>query len=88
MSNQASTTSVLITFAFLFLVASQGAAEPRIGVLTLHAVGSQRQGSDFDAKLREILQDKAGEKTRIVMGNLAMVASRRGPRLWRGSLSG
>ena len=67
MSNQVKTTLSVIAFTFFFGVASQGSAEPEIGVLTLHGVGSQRRGSDFDAKLREILQDKAGERTRIVV---------------------
>ena len=66
-SVQVKTTSLVIAFAFLFGVASEGSAEPEIGVLTLHGVGSQRRGSDFDAKLRETLQEKAGEKTKIVV---------------------
>ncbi|MBN2477448.1 MAG: hypothetical protein JXB62_22775 [Pirellulales bacterium] len=64
-SNRVTTTSLVIPFAFFVGVALS--AEPEIGVLTLHGVGSQRRGSDFDAELREILQDKAGEKTRIVV---------------------
>jgi hypothetical protein len=48
-------------------VASLGYAEPKIGVLTLHGVGSQREGSDFDASLRRSLQVKSGQKVTIVM---------------------
>lgn len=44
-----------------------GAAEPAIGVLTLHGVGSHGDDSDFDAKLRKMLQEKAGEKARVVV---------------------
>lgn len=58
-------TLLVIMFAILFSVASEGADEPQIGVLTLHGVGSQRQGSNFDAKLRAALQEQAGDKVKI-----------------------
>ncbi len=57
--------TVLITLQLA--VASLGYAESKIGVLTLHGVGSQREGVDFDASLRRSLQEKAGQKVTIVM---------------------
>lgn len=59
--------SLVIALALSLSIASLMAAEPAIGVLTLHGVGSHREGSDFDAKLREKLQEKAGERTRVVV---------------------
>jgi len=46
---------------------SQEPDQQAIGVLTLHGVGSHRKRSDFDAKLRRTLQEKAGEQTTIVV---------------------
>ena len=61
------TLSLAISVAFTLSTVSQASSESSIGVLTLHGVGSQRQGSDFDAKLRKTLHEKAGEDIRIVV---------------------
>lgn len=84
-SVRVNTTSLVFTFAILFGNVSEGADEPRIGVLTLHGVGSQRQGSDFDARLRASLQEKAGDKTKIVVKSVyyAPEARNRQAELWK-----
>jgi hypothetical protein len=66
-SIQLRTFTLAICFTVLFGIASSRAAEPAIGVLTLHGVGSHGEDSDFDAKLRKMLQEKAGEKTKVVV---------------------
>ncbi|MEO2012877.1 MAG: hypothetical protein ABGZ53_00750 [Fuerstiella sp.] len=60
-------TSLVVVFALPFFAESQGAEEHRIGVLTLHGVGSQRQGRDFDKELRAALQQQAGRQTAIIV---------------------
>ena len=60
-------TLITILFALPFCGRSEGAEEQQIGVLTLHGVGSQRQGRYFDAELRAALQQEAGQRTAIVV---------------------
>jgi hypothetical protein len=60
-------TALLIAFAFSISSASRTSAEPKIGVLTLHGVGSHRPGSPFDAELRQALRREAGGKATVVI---------------------
>ncbi len=64
---QVNTTSLVMAFACLLGVASPASAETAIGVITLHGVGSHRRGSEFDAKLKKFLKEKAGGNTRVVV---------------------
>ena len=58
---------LLLALALPLTVASLKAAEPTIGVLTLHGAGSQYPASEFDAKLRTAIQDKAAGKARVAV---------------------
>ena len=58
---------MLLALALPLTVASLKAAEPTIGVLTLHGAGSQYPASEFDAKLRTAIQDKAAGKARVAV---------------------
>jgi hypothetical protein len=51
----------------LLAITTVAASEPNIGVLTLHGVGSQHQGSDFDAKLRRTLKETANGRAKVVV---------------------
>ncbi|MCH7729606.1 MAG: hypothetical protein IH991_24475 [Planctomycetes bacterium] len=87
MSVRVQMTSLVIAFVFPLGVASVGSTEPekKIGVLTLHGVGSHREGSDFDAKFRKTLQEKAGQKTSIVVKTVYYLgeSSSRQAQLWK-----
>ena len=66
-SVHANSLSLVIAFVLPFGVVSCLAAEPAIGVLTLHGMGSHDEGSDFDARLRKKLQEKAANQVRVVV---------------------
>ena len=80
-----STTLLILTFASPWGVASEGPAQTEIGVLTLHGVGSHQQSEHFDAKLREVLQEKAGENVRIAVKTIYYHGESRGRQaeLWK-----
>ena len=62
-----SCVSLLIAVALSLEVVSLEAAEPTVGVLTLHGVGSQHPGSEFDAKLRTTLKEKSRGRAKVVV---------------------
>ena len=80
-------TLLVIAFVFPLGSASVGSTEPenKIGVLTLHGVGSHHEGSAFDARFRKTLQEKAGKKTTIVVKTVYYLgaSSSRQAQLWK-----
>jgi len=74
-----------VTFASPWCVAADRPAETQIGVLTLHGIGSHQQGTHFDARLREALKDKAGERIRLAVKTVYYHGESRGRQaeLWK-----
>jgi hypothetical protein len=60
----------IIVLLSVWVLSRLDAAEPAIGVLTLHGMGSHEEGSDYGARLRKNLQEKAGGKVKVVMKNV------------------
>lgn len=78
-------TLLTITFASPWCLAADGPTETNIGVLTLHGIGSHHEGKNFDAKLREALDEKAGERTRLAVKTVYYHGESRGRQaeLWK-----
>ncbi|MEX0939532.1 MAG: hypothetical protein WDZ59_16835 [Pirellulales bacterium] len=62
--------ALFIALACTISSASRTSAEPKIGVLTLHGVGSHWPGSAFDQELRQALRKEAGGKATIVIKSI------------------
>jgi hypothetical protein len=85
LGHQVRTTLLIITFVSRWCLAADGPAETEIGVLTLHGIGSHHQGTHFDARLREALNEKAGEQIRLAVKTVYYHGDSRGRQaeLWK-----
>jgi len=79
------TILLILTFASSWGVAAEEPAELKIGVLTLHGVGSHEPSAQFDARLREALDEKAGEAIQVVVKTVYYHGESRGRQaeLWK-----
>lgn len=59
--------ALAISTMILLLSTTAASAELKIGVLTLHGVGSQQKGTDFDQPLRAALEKAAETGTQVIV---------------------